>query len=108
MYADDIVIFSNNSDSIQKGLVVPSDNCQRWKFTVTTEKKKMKFERQEIYIESCILFFKEIVIEIVSKFVYLGITFSTAGAFTETHKTLSGQGLKAIFTLSQVLYKFIT
>ena len=29
------------------------------------------------------------VIEIVSKFVYLGITFSTGGAFNETHKTLS-------------------
>ena len=35
-------------------------------------------------------------IEIVGKFVYLGITFTMGGSFNETHKTLSGQGLKAI------------
>ena len=45
-------------------------------------------------------------IEIVNKFVYLGISFSTGGSFTETHKTLSGQALKAIFKLNQYLYKF--
>ena len=45
-------------------------------------------------------------IEIVNKFVYLGISFSTGGCFNETHKTLSGQALKAIFQLNQYLYKF--
>ena len=45
-------------------------------------------------------------IEIVNKFFYLGISFSTGGSFTETHKTLSGQALKAIFKLNQYLYKF--
>ena len=45
-------------------------------------------------------------IEIVKKFVYLGITFTTWGSFNETHKTLSGQGLKAIFKLNQYLYHF--
>ena len=46
-------------------------------------------------------------IEIVGKFVYLGITFTTGRSFNETHKTLSGQGLKVIFKLNQYLYKFI-
>ena len=45
-------------------------------------------------------------IEIVKKFVYLGITFTTGGSFKETHKTLSGQALKAIFKLNQYLYHF--
>ena len=45
-------------------------------------------------------------IEIVNKFVYLGISFSTGGSFTETHETLSGQALKAISKLNQYLYKF--
>ena len=39
-------------------------------------------------------------------FVYLGITFSTGGSFNETHKTLSGQALKAIFKLNQYLFNF--
>ena len=41
LYADDIVIFSNTSDGLQKGLDVLSDNCQRWKLSVT-EKKQQK------------------------------------------------------------------
>ena len=50
--------------------------------------------------------FKENKIEIVRKFVYLGITFTTGGSFNETHKTLSFQALKGIFKLNQYLYKF--
>ena len=45
-------------------------------------------------------------IETVSKFVYSGITFSNGGSFNETHKTLSGQALKATFKLNQYLYHF--
>ena len=44
--------------------------------------------------------------EIVNKFVYHGITFSTGGSFNEIHKTLSVQALKAIFKLNQYLYNF--
>ena len=36
------------------------------------------------------------IIEIISKFVYLEITFTPGGSFAETHKTLSDQALKAI------------
>ena len=43
-------------------------------------------------------------IEIVNKFVLFGISFSTGGSLNETHKTLSGQALKAIFKLNQYLY----
>ena len=45
-------------------------------------------------------------IEIVGKFMYLGITFTTGGSFKETHRTLSSQALKAIFKLNQYLYNF--
>ena len=45
-------------------------------------------------------------IEIVIKFVYIGISFLSCGSFTETHKTLSGQALKAVLKLNQYLYKF--
>ena len=45
-------------------------------------------------------------IEIVSKFVYLGITFTTGGSFVETHETLSDQALKATFIFNQYFYNF--
>ena len=107
LYADDIVIFSSTSDGLQKGLDVLSDYCQKWKLTVNTEKTKIMIFRKGRSLPRNLSFvFQGSVLEIVNKFVYLGITFSTGGSFNETHKTLSGQALKAIFKLNQYLYNF--
>ena len=38
-------------------------------------------------------------IEIVKKFSYLGVVFTTGGSFHATHEALSGQAPKAIFKL---------
>jgi len=45
-------------------------------------------------------------IEIVSKFNYLGIVFSSGDSFSEARHTLSGQALKAIFKMNKYLHKF--
>ena len=47
-------------------------------------------------------------LEIVSKFMYLGIVFTTGGAFTETFSTLAGQGGKAIFKINKYLNNFVS
>ena len=87
--------------------LVLSDYCQKWKLTINTEKTKiMIFQKGGNLPRNLSFIFQGSVLEIVKKFVYLGITFSTGGAFTETHKTLSGQALKAIFKLNQYLCKF--
>ena len=65
----------------------------------------MVFRKGCILRRNLSLTFQWNMIEIVNKFVYLGISFSTGCYFTETHKTLSGQALKAIFKLSQYRYK---
>ena len=45
-------------------------------------------------------------IEIVNKFSYLGIVFTSGGSSFDTQKTLSGQALKAMFTMNKYLYNF--
>ena len=50
--------------------------------------------------------YKHNAIEIVNKFTYLGIVFTTGGSFNEAQNTLSGQALKALFTMNKYLYKF--
>ena len=45
LYADDIVIFSNTSDGLQKGLDVLSDYCQRWKLTVASHRLEIEVGR---------------------------------------------------------------
>ena len=51
LYADDIVIFSNTSEGLQKGLDILSDYCQKWKLTVNIDKTKvMGVFYQETYL----------------------------------------------------------
>ena len=45
-------------------------------------------------------------IEIVNKFTYLGIVFSTGGSFSHAQLTLSGQALKGIFKMNKQFNKF--
>ena len=49
----------------------------------------------------------DIVLEITSKFIYLGIVFTTGGSFSESPSTLSGQAQKAIFALNRYINKFV-
>ena len=51
-------------------------------------------------------FYNVNIVEIVYKFTYLGVVFSTSSSFTEAQKTLSGQALKAFFKMNTHLYKF--
>ena len=107
LYADDIVIFSASSEGLQYGLDVLSDYCSKWRLKVNTDKTKVMIFRKGGTLPRNLAFtYEGKIIEIVSKFVYLGITFTTGGSFAETHKTLSGQALKAIFKLNQYLYNF--
>lgn len=45
-------------------------------------------------------------IEIVKKFSYVGIVFTTGGSCHEAQNTLAGQALKAIFAMNKYLHKF--
>ena len=44
--------------------------------------------------------------EIVNRFSYLAILFTSGGSCFETQKTLAGQDLKTIFTLNKYLFNF--
>ena len=80
LYADDIVIFAESSDDLQKGLDVLAEYCKRWQLTVNIQKTKVMVFRKGGNLERNISFkFEGENIEIVGKFVYLGITFTTGG-----------------------------
>ena len=50
--------------------------------------------------------YNNVSIEIVNIFCYLGVVFTSGGSNFETHKTLLGQALKAVFTLNKYLFNF--
>ena len=50
LYADDIMIFAETSDGLQKGLDILKDYCTRWKLTVNTQKSKIMVFRKGIQL----------------------------------------------------------
>ncbi|MCG8034648.1 MAG: endonuclease/exonuclease/phosphatase family protein, partial [Candidatus Thiodiazotropha taylori] len=107
LYADDIVLFANSADELQEGLNMLSDYCQRWKLKINVSKTKiMVFRKGGILPRNLAFYYDGELLEIVSKFRYLGIVFTAGGSFSEAQNTLAGQAQKAIFKMNKYLYKF--
>ncbi len=92
---------------MQTGLNLLSEYCDRWKLKVNTAKTKLLvFCKGGMLPRHLQFYYGNTVIEIVNKFTYLGMVFTTGGSFVETQSLLSGQAQKAIFKLNKYLYKF--
>jgi len=48
LYADDIVIFADNAEELQKGLDVLHVYCQRWKLKINAQKRKWSFSEKVV------------------------------------------------------------
>jgi len=57
----------------------------------------MIFRKARILPSNVEFHFGEQMLKIVSKFVYLGLVFTTGGSFSDAQSTLPGQSMKAIF-----------
>ena len=93
---------ATTASNLQKALDILENYCIRWKLTVNVIKTKIV-----IFRKGGIKFtYKGLEIEIVNKYSYLGVLFTSSESCFKTQKTLAGQALKAIFTLNKYLYKF--
>ena len=107
LYADDITIFAETSDGLQKGLDILKDYCTRWKLTVNTQKSKiMVFRKGGQLPRNLKFYYSKVELSIADSFSYLGVFFTPGGSFSLAQNTLSGQAQKAIFRLNSYLYKF--
>ena len=93
---------------MQNGLNILYDYWQRWSLTVNSNKFKILIFRKGGRLPQNLQFYYgDIVLEMTSKFTYLGIVFTTGGSFSESPSTLSGQAQKAIFALNRYINKFV-
>jgi hypothetical protein len=107
LYADDLILFARSAEGLQRSLDILSEYCAKWKLIVNTQKTKiMIFRKAGRLPEHLHFYYNDSEIEIVNTFKYLGVVFSSGGAFQEQDKAASGQALKALFQLNKYLYKF--
>lgn len=107
LYADDIVLFANTENELQNSLDMLYEYCNKWKLVVNTDKTKIMIFRKggRLNVDT-MFYYNNCPVEVVNKFTYLGIVFTTGGSFSEAQNTLSGQAQKAIFKMNKYLYKF--
>ena len=92
----------------KKGLDILNEYCQRWKLSVNPNKSKIIIYRKGGRLPQNLEFrYGHINLEIVSKFTYLDIVFTSGGSFAEAQARLSGQAQKAIFSMKKYLIKFV-
>ena len=105
MYADDLVFLSETTEGLQKAINILSEFCNKWKMKVNTSKTKILCintpDKSNVQIK-----YNGDLIEIVSNYTYLGISFSDKGNFKNAIEILYQKGLKVYFKLIKVLYPF--
>ena len=107
LYADDIVIFSESEQGLQEGLNILEAYCDTWKLTVNVNKTKITVFRKGGRMARNMQFsYKLNEIEIVIKFTYLSIVFTTGGALNGTFDALSEQALTSLYKLERYLRNF--
>ena len=107
LFADDMVLFSDNRVGLQKGLDRLHSYCIDWGLQVNIDKTKcMVFKHGG---KTNILdkwFYNGNAIETVSTFRYLGFVFSSSGRFKKGIENLSLQGHRAMFSMAASIDNF--
>jgi hypothetical protein len=107
LYADDMVILAKSATDLQMGLDILFDYCERWRLKVNTKKSNIMIFHKGRLPQNLEFKFGDSIIEIVSKFTYLGLVFTCTGSFTLLQETLAGQARKAIFKLEKYVQPFV-
>ena len=92
LYADDIVLFGNSASELQNSIDILEEYCQKWKLTVNTTKTKVLIFRKGGRLPNGLRFtYNGTKIEILSRFSYLGIVFTSGvggGGHVRKHNVL--------------------
>ena len=104
LYADDIVIVSENEDNLQKMLTYVHEWCCKWDMKVNVEKTKIiHFRKKRKKITDIVFTIGKDKIDIVSSYKYLGVIFDENLTFKECSENLCASAGRA---LSSIISKF--
>ena len=98
IYADDTVILAESHRDLQNALDIYALYCDTWKLKINTAKTKIvifsrgRLGNYEFSIGGT-------PIEVVSKYKYLGVIFSTGGSFLAMKKHIALQASRAVYSL---------
>ena len=98
LYADDTVVLAESKEQLQAALNSMYFYCHTWKLEVNPSKTKLIFSKRRV-INKPIFTYNGNNIDVVDEFVYLDVTFSNNGNFSQIKLNLVEQGRKAMFSV---------
>ena len=109
LFADDMVLFSDNRFGLQRGLDKLYEYCNNWGLIVNVEKTKcLVFKKNGRNSVLDKWFYNGEEIETVNTFKYLGFVFSNTGKFSKGIDNVVLQGQRALFNLYANVIDFET
>ena len=104
MYADDIVLFSESKQGLQRCLAKLEIYTEKWKMKLNHKKKNkiMIFQKHGLTPKVDITFKNEI-LEQVKEYKYLGSIISRNGSFKSNTAYLRGKGLRARYLVTKTI-----
>ena len=102
LYADDLVLLSKSPQGLQNSLTKVSHYCDEWGLQINISKTKSLVFNNTGRTTSHNFYINNTPIENCRNYVYLGVTFSISGSFTEAKNNVYHKGLKALFKVNNV------
>ena len=99
LYADDAVLFSDNSDDLQSALNVFGECCKIWRLNVNVSKTEVVIFGRGRTPKNLKIIFQQNEKEITDEYKYLGIYLGRSGSFVAAKKHIADQANKALFSL---------
>ena len=105
MYADDVILLSENESDLQKMLNALSEWCKKWRLTVNETKTKIvHFRPKRTPLTTNVFTLNEKNIEIVSHYKYLGLQLQEFFDLNFTADFLANAGSRALGALRNKIY----
>ena len=100
IYADDLLLLSENSEGLQNCIDKVHIYCNKWGLDINHVKSKVMVFNKCSRLTNDKFFIDKMEIESVKQYKYLGIVFSLNGHFINALNDLHNRGIKAFFKLT--------
>ena len=102
LYADDLLLLSESPDGLQTCINRLSEYCDKWGLEINIKKSKVLIFNNTGKLSNSQFVYKNVKLENIKKYTYLGVTFTASGTFSDAKQDLTKKGLKALFKVKKM------
>ena len=107
LYADDAIILAETPEKLQEAINELYIYSNYWKLKLNNDKSKIVILKSGARSRNESWRYGDVQLSVTTRFSYLGILFTSNGAFNQAQRVLSDQANKALFCMLKSLNRFV-